>query len=172
MCIAGVMAALYLGLDFLAVSISAPFLGALKISFSGLPVIITAIVCGPWWGAASGLIGAFAGQMITYGMSATTVLWILPAFARGLSVGYLFILFKRSLKTGTLVLETCLSSLLVTLLNTGAMLIEQVLYGYYSSYFAIFIAIPSRIVAGILTAICFALLLPKLVKTIKNHIRI
>lgn len=45
-CLAGVMAALYVCLDFLAVSVSAPFGGTLKISISGLPVIIVAIFCG------------------------------------------------------------------------------------------------------------------------------
>ena len=78
-CLAGVMAALYVCLDFLAVSVSAPFGGTMKISISGLPVIIVAIFCGPWWGAATGFIGAFIGQLITYGISATTVLWVLPA---------------------------------------------------------------------------------------------
>ena len=58
-CLAGVMAALYVCLDFLAVSVSAPFGNNLKISISGLPVIIVAVFCGPWWGAATGFIGAF-----------------------------------------------------------------------------------------------------------------
>ena len=48
-CLAGVMAALYVCLDFLAVSVSAPFGNNLKISISGLPVIIVAVFCGPWW---------------------------------------------------------------------------------------------------------------------------
>ena len=46
MCLAAVMAALYVGLDFLAVSVSAPFGGNLKISLSGLPVIVVAIFGG------------------------------------------------------------------------------------------------------------------------------
>ena len=112
-CLAGVMAALYVGLDFFAVSISAPFGGNLKISLSGLPVLITAMVGGPLWGAATGFVGAFVGQMITYGMSATTLLWVLPAVVRGLSMGLLFRAFKKSLKPGILTLETCISSLLV-----------------------------------------------------------
>ena len=89
-CLSGIMAAMYVGLDFLAVSVSAGFGGTLKISLSGLPVIIVAIFGGPIWGAATGFIGAFIGQMITYGMSATTILWILPAVARGISMGLLF----------------------------------------------------------------------------------
>ena len=168
-CLSGIMAAMYVGLDFLAVSVSAGFGGTLKISLSGLPVIIVAIFGGPIWGAATGFIGAFIGQMITYGMSATTILWILPAVARGISMGLLFRAFKKSMKPGTLTLETCISSLLVTLLNTGAMLVEQKLYGYYQSYMAIYVAIPTRVLAGIVTAIVFSLMLPTIVDSLNKQ---
>ena len=168
-CLSGIMAAMYVGLDFLAVSVSAGFGGTLKISLSGLPVIIVAIFGGPIWGAATGFIGAFIGQMITYGMSATTILWILPAVARGISMGLLFRAFKKSMKPGTLILETCISSLLVTLLNTGAMLVEQKLYGYYQTYMAIYVAIPTRILAGIVTAIVFSLMLPTIVDSLNKQ---
>lgn len=168
-CLAGVMAALYVGLDFFAVNISAPFGGNLKISLSGLPVLITAIVGGPLWGAATGFVGAFVGQMITYGMSATTLLWVLPAVVRGLSMGLLFRAFKKSLKPGILTLETCISSLLVTLFNTGAMLVEQAIYGYYQSFYAIYVAIPARVLAGIITAIVFSLMLPTIIDTLDKQ---
>lgn len=168
LCLAGVMAALYVGLDFLAVSVSAPFGGNLKISLSGLPVIIVAIFGGPLWGAATGFVGAFVGQMISYGFSLTTLLWVLPAVVRGLSMGWLFRVFKKSVKPGALILETAVSSLLVTLCNTGAMLVEQKLYGYYASYYAIFVAVPMRIVAGIVTAVIFSLMLPTLVQSLKK----
>ena len=168
-CLAGVMAAMYVGLDLLAVSVSAPFGGNLKISLSGLPVIIVSIFAGPLWGAATGFVGAFTGQMITYGMSATTLLWVLPAVIRGLSMGYLFKAFKKSLKPGILTLETCISSILVTLFNTGAMLVEQKLYGYYQSFYAIYIAIPTRVIAGIVTAVVFSLMLPTIIDTLNKQ---
>ena len=171
LCLAGVMAALYVGLDFLAVSVSAPFGGTLKISLSGLPVIIVAIFGGPLWGAAAGFVGAFIGQMLTYGFSATTLLWVLPAVVRGVSMGLLFRAFRQSVKPGILTVETAISSLLVTLLNTGAMLVEQKLYGYYSSYIAIFAAIPQRVIAGIITAVIFSLMLPTIITALKKYIK-
>lgn len=171
LCLAGVMAALYVGLDFLAVSVSAPFGGTLKISLSGLPVIIVAIFGGPLWGAAAGFVGAFIGQMLTYGFSATTLLWVLPAVVRGVSMGLLFRAFKQSIKPSVLTLETAISSLLVTLFNTLAMLVEQKLYGYYSSYIAIFAAIPQRVIAGIITAVIFSLMLPTIITALKKHIK-
>lgn len=170
LCLAGVMAALYVGLDFLAVSISAPFGGQLKISFSGLPVIIVSIFGGPLWGAATGFVGALVGQMITYGFGATTLLWVLPAVIRGLSMGLLFRAFKKSMTPSILILETCISSLLVTLCNTGALLLDQVIYGYGSVY-TVLVAIPTRVIAGIVTAVVFSLMLPTIVQSLKGILK-
>ena len=169
-CITAVMAALYVGLDFMAVSVSAPFGNWLKISLSGLPVIVVAIAAGPLWGAATGFIGAFIGQMITYGFSPTTLLWVLPAVARGLLMGWLFRAFKRSTKPAILILETAISSLVVTLLNTGALLIDQMIYGY-SSYAAILLAVPTRLLAGLLTAIAFSLMLPTILQSLGKYLK-
>ncbi len=169
MCMAGMMAAMYVGLDFLAVSISVPFAGNLKISLSGLPVLIMAVFGGPIWGAATGFTGAFIGQMLTYGFSATTILWILPAVVRGFSMGLLFRAFRSSTQLGILTLETCLTSVLVTLCNTGAMLVEQKLYGYYQSFFAIYVAIPPRLLVGIVTAIVYAILLPRILDALNRR---
>lgn len=159
LCLSGIMAALYTVLDILAVGFSVPFGGNLKISLSGLPIIIAALLGGPLWGAAVGFVGAIAGQLITYGLSATTFLWVIPAVVRGLSVGLLFRAFKYSLNPVLLTLEVCISSLLVTLFNTIAMLLEQRLYGYYNSYLAIFVAVPTRIIAGLLSAVVFSIIL-------------
>ena len=170
-CLAGVMAALYVCLDFLAVSVSAPFGNNLKISIIGLPVIIVAVFCGPWWGAATGFIGAFIGQLISYGIGPTTILWVIPAVARGILMGYLFRAFKKSTKPGIIAIETCISSLVVTLLNTGALLLDNMMYGY-TTYYAIFVAIPMRLVAGILTALVFSLMLPTILDSLNNHVKL
>ena len=84
-------------------------------------------------------------------------------------MGLLFRAFKKSLKPGILTLETCISSLLVTLFNTGAMLVEQAIYGYYQSFYAIYVAIPARVLAGIITAIVFSLMLPTIIDTLDKQ---
>lgn len=168
LCLSGVMAALYVGLDLLAVTVSAPFGNSLKISLSGLPVILVAIFGGPIWGMATGFVGAFIGQMITYGFSVTTLLWVLPAVLRGLSFGLLFKAFKKKLTPGVLTLETIISSLLVTAANTGVLLIDAAVYGY-SSPAVILLDVPGRLLAGCLTAVMFSLMLPTIVGTLKKH---
>ena len=84
-------------------------------------------------------------------------------------MGMLFRIFKRSVKPGILALETCISSLLVTLFNTGAMIVEQKLYGYYHSFLVIYAAIPTRVLAGIITAIVFSLMLPTIINSLNKQ---
>jgi ECF transporter S component (folate family) len=66
------------------VSISLP---NMKITLDSLPVLVAAFLFGPLDGLAVGLTGSFLNQMLTYGFTATTLLWILPAGLRGLLVG-------------------------------------------------------------------------------------
>ena len=56
-----------------------PDLGNLKITFEGLPVILAGLLLGPVDGAVVGGIGTLLYQLLRYGVSATTLLWILPS---------------------------------------------------------------------------------------------
>ncbi len=171
LCLSAVMAAFYVGFDYLATVFSSVFSGTIKISLSGFPIIIAAIVAGPIWGMASGFVGAFIGQMITYGFTATTLLWVLPAVIRGAATGLLFIAFKRSCKTYILAVETVISSLLVTTCNTFVMYVDSKLYNYYS-YAYVFGGLIPRILSGIITAVVFAVLLPPIIKVLKKNMKI
>lgn len=169
-CLAAVMAAIYVVLDWLAVSVSAPFGGSMKLSVSGLPVIIIAAFFGPLWGAATGFVGAFLGQLITYGFGATTLLWVLPAVARGLVFGCLFKAFKQSLKPQILCIETIVSALAVTIINSVVMYIDSKIYAYPVAILGI--ALVNRIIAAVITSIVFALILPPILKALKKIIKI
>lgn len=168
-CFCAIMAALYIGLDYIAVSLSAPFGGTMKLSVSGIAIIIAAIMYGPVWGAAVGFVGAFLGQMLTYGFTATTLLWVLPAVIRGLVFGLLFILFKKSMKAHILCIETVISALFVTAFNTLALYLDAKIYQYPAAVFGISLA--NRIIAGIITAIIFAIILPSIIKGLKRIIK-
>ena len=174
--LSAIMAALYVGLDFLAVSISAPLGGSMKISISGLPVLIVAVFAGPIWGGACGFVGALVGQMISYGFTPMTLLWVLPAVVRGVSGGLLFKAFKSSTKPLPIIAMTCISSVLVTLFNTVAKLVDFAVYGAYypgapESYVAVLWEVPQRLIAGIITAIILALKLPTIIDAIKKIIK-
>ncbi len=169
LCVCAAMAALYVGLDVLAVTLSAPFGGSMKISVSGLPVIISAVMFGPVWGGITGFVGAFIGQMITYGFTATTLLWCLPAAIRGLLMGVLFILFKKSIKNYFLIIETVISSLAVTAVNTFVMYIDAYVYKYPVALFGI--ELVNRVIAGVVTALLFAIILPPIINAMEKYIK-
>ena len=172
MCLTGVMAALYVGFELLTEPMSTALGGDMKIlAFSGLTVMIVSIFGGPVWGAATGFIGEFLTQLLLWGFAPTTFLWVLPAVIRGLVMGWLFNAFKKSMAPGVLILETCITALVVTLSNTGVMLIDQMLYGYYNSYYAIVVAIPKRAITGVVTAVIFSLMLPTIVNALKGVLK-
>ncbi|MBQ9765694.1 MAG: folate family ECF transporter S component [Lachnospiraceae bacterium] len=91
LCVNAVIIALFFVLDFLAIRIG----NNMKITFSGLPIIVSAIFYGPVAGMAVGFIGALLGQMATYGIGLTTIFWILPAAVRGLVVGLFAVCLKK-----------------------------------------------------------------------------
>ena len=170
LCLSAVMAALYVGLDYLAVTMSAPFGGTLKLSLSGIAVIVIAAYCGPVWGAATGFVGALIGQMLTYGFTATTLLWVMPAVFRGLVFGLLFIVIKRRVDFLWLLIPTLVSAAVVTAVNTLVMYIDARIYHYPVALFGMNLV--TRLIAAAVTSVIFALMLPELLKTVKRVIRV
>ena len=148
------------------VSISLP---NMKITLDSLPVLVAAFLLGPLDALAVGLIGSFFNQLLTYGLTPTTVLWILPAGLRGLLVGLYVKRHSFELTQKQTVFIVVLSALAVTALNTLIMAVDSVIYGYYSAAY-VFGALIFRIIAGVLTAVVFSLILPQLIKQLKKHI--
>ena len=161
-CLCSLLASLYCVLDYVAVVLNSPFAGTMKISISGIAVIIAAAYCGPLWGAATGFIGALLGQMMTYGFTATTILWVLPATFRGLIFGLLFILIKKSLNPLMLLIPTLISSAIVTAINTFVMYIDAKIYKYPVHLFGLYLA--NRLLAAAIISVVFALVLPPILK--------
>jgi ECF transporter S component (folate family) len=125
--ICAVLAALYFVLDLISIK-AGPF----KLSVSGLPIIIVAVIYGPIDGMIVGFVGAFLGQLLSYGFTPTTILWVLPAVLRGLIVGVCF--RKQNVKNHPIKLMAVvlISSIIVTTTNTFVMYIDSVIYDYYS----------------------------------------
>ena len=142
-------------------------LGNMKFTLDSLPIIVGAALFGPVDGMLIGLLGSFTNQMLTYGFSATTLLWIIPAGVRGLLIG-LYAKhhnFDMSFKQTQFI--TISSALIVTALNTAAMYIDSKIYGYYSAAY-VFGGILPRIIAGIIIAFVFGAILPQIIKPLKR----
>lgn len=91
---------------------------------------------------------------MTYGVTATTVLWIIPPAVRGLLIGLYAKRCGYELSRKQLVGVLIVTSLVVTLLNTGAIYLDSVIYGYYT-YAYVFGKVGIRIVSGAVTAVAW-----------------
>ena len=151
---------------FVVLSLFSINLPGMKITLDSLPILVGAAMLGPLDGLAVGLIGSFLNQMITYGFSATTVLWILPAGLRGLLVGLYAKHHGFSMNTAQCVFITVSTALLVTALNTLFLYVDSWVYSY--SYVAALPTLLLRIAAGVITAVLFSLLLPPLLGTLRR----
>jgi len=131
LCFLAMLTAIFVLLDYFGNLTLPIFGGVLKITLAGLPVVLAALLFGPFQGAAVGLIGAFLGQMISaYGLSITTPLWIAPAMVRGLLAGFLFISFKKRAQIFPVAVCIIVSSLAVTGCNILAQYLDALILGY------------------------------------------
>ena len=152
------LAALFVGLSYVAAD-----LGVIKFTFAPIAIILAAFLFGPADGFAVALVGATLEQLLKYGISVTLPLWVIPALARGLLVGFGAILFRRFLtkdrRTNAIFvgLITIVSSLVVTTLNTPVMYFDAWLFDYlqYTEIFGL--ALVFRYVSGIICSILYAI---------------
>ena len=120
-------------------------LGLIKLTFESFPV----------------LVGGLLNQMLTYGFTVTTLMWILPNAVRGLLVGLyakkhgLDLTMKQ---TAGIVLAT---SLLVTALNTVALYIDSQIFHYPISLTVGAIAL--RFLSSVVMAAIYTLVTPRTV---------
>ena len=151
---------------FVVLSLFSISLPGMKITLDSLPILVAAALLGPVDGLAVGLIGSFLNQMITYGFTATTLLWILPAGLRGLLVGLYAKRHNFDMTLRQTVFITIVTALLVTALNTFFMYVDSWVYSY--SYAAALPTLALRILAGIITAVLFSLLLPAILTALRR----
>lgn len=146
--ITGVLTALHVVLGYFSID-----LGNLSISLGGLPVMIAGLFFGAGPGLCVGLLGSLITQLIKYGITATTFLWILPSGLLGLIAGTLG---HHAAKKGRIPLLFVIfgANLLVTLFNTVILYADSKIYGYYSFAY-IFGAVPVRILSGLLRAVLY-----------------
>lgn len=131
-----VLIAMYFGLSWASVEI-----GGIKLTFVGLASIIAAMVYGPLDGFLVGFFGAFCEQMLKYGFTATTLLWLLGPAMRGLVVGCAKLIFKQSMATENLLRNhrpyvffavSIFAGLVVSVLNTTAFYVDAKMFHYYT----------------------------------------
>ena len=169
LCVCGILSALYFALEFLSQELSQIVAGRIELPLSSLPLILAAVLFGPIWGGAVGLIGGFLSQAFSqYGLMVTTPIWIAPAVIQGIVMGVLFYCFKKRCDFQTLFFEILCSSIVLTFLNSVALYCDGLINHYTSTVFSVTLAI--RICFGIAASIIFAILTPPIVNTVKKNL--
>lgn len=150
----------YVALDF----------GNLKITFESLPILLSALLAGPLAGFTVGTLGTLIYQLLRYGITATTALWILPYTLAGLFAGFCAKKYSFKLSTKTILLIVVCTELLITILNTGALYIDARIYGYYHPALISGMLIPRFFLAAG-KGIVFGLLIPRLLQALRTFVR-
>ena len=144
-------------------------LGGIRITVDVLPVFLAALLFGPLDGLIVGFVGNFLFQMLgPYGVSVTTVLWALPDAARGLLAGLYAARVGYSFRQGRLIAALAVISVITTTLTTGVMYLDCLIFKYSFIAYSPFILV--RYVTGIAVAVVMALILPPLLRVIKNSV--
>lgn len=144
--------------------------GNLKITVEALPVFLGALLLGPVDGLAIGGVGTLLYQLLRFGVSATTALWIAPYVLLGLCVGAVSARHGYACTPRQLALLAVLGELGITVLNTGSLYIDSLIYGYYSPVF-VFGTLPLRMAICAGKGIVLALLLPTLLRVARHALQ-
>lgn len=160
----GMLCAMVAVLGYIAIETN-----AFKITFESFPVILAGLMFGPVDGLCVGGIGTLIYQLLKYGVSATTLLWILPYCIIGLLLGFYAMKYNYKNTAKQILLIVVFSEFLVTLLNTGVMYIDAKMYGYW---FKGFIAggLAVRLVICAVKSVVFGIVTPKVTTAVKKAI--
>ena len=170
MCYAALLAAMYVPLSlYVAVQV-----GNVRISFGSLPVVVAALLFGPVDAVAAAMVGEFFKQLLTYGVTYTTVLYLIPPALRGLVVGLgalglLSLRGRRLEERRMLCYAVCIAAAVCTTLgNTLVNWLDSVLMGYYFPGL-ILGDLVWRLLVGMVNAVVMASLAIPLVRVLRRR---
>jgi len=112
--------------------------GPLTISFASLPIYVAAFYLGAPEAIIVALLGGAADQIISYGISTTTLLWLIPGALRAVTAFLLSYwynkLYRKPVETDySVTLIICIiSSFICTFATTAVMAIDALLFNYFS----------------------------------------
>ena len=162
----GMLAAVYFALSFLVVDT-----GSLKFTFTSLALVVAALLFGPADACAVALVGELLYQVIIFGVTATLPIWMVPPVLHALFLGLLARRLGRErplYQRPGCCFAVCLGcALLNTGLNTLALYLDSLYWGYYEAHLVFGLALV-RAAVGLGTAALVAAAAIPLIRAIKG----
>lgn len=134
----------------------------IKFTLETLPISVGAALFGPADGFIVGAVGTFVYQMLRYGFTVTTVLWILTYCVGGMIFGLYAKASKAKRRRVSLIVLFVVAELVITILNTGVMYIDSKIFGYYSFVY-IFGTFIVRIILSVAKGVIFSFIVPAVI---------
>ena len=169
-CRVALLAAMYFLLNML--EIRTP--GNLHITFDRLPVFVSALAFGPMEAVLVAMFGELLNQIISpYGITATTLLWVLPPM---LQAGILGVAAARMQAAGKRLESrpaacyaiSVLAAVITTAANTAVIWLDSVIYGYYT-FALVFGSAAIRFVTGVIAAVLVATVAMPLIAILRRQ---
>lgn len=165
------LAAMFFTLSLMSVEIA-----GVKVTFVSLATVICAMLYGPIDAIIVCMLGAFLEQMLKYGITATTLLWIAPAGIRAAIIGISALLLRRYMSVES-VLEkkrpyvyftVCIvAGLITSCANTAVFYIDAKIFGYYN-YEMIFGILGVRLITGMMASFVTAIVARPILAALKK----
>lgn len=171
MSICAVLAAMYVALEILSMQFGKlAFMDNYQLPLGCFPLIIASVMFGPVWGTATGIVGSFLSQVVGgYGITWSSLLWMMPTILYSLVVALLYLAFRKSDKTYLLAVEFVISSLCLSLANTAAMFLQNYITNLSNALLQLFL--PFKLLMAIVFAVIFAVTAPPVITRIKKIIK-
>lgn len=169
-----VLDAMLVALFFVLSSTSIRLGNTFKITFDSLACLLTAMLFGPLDAFLVGFLGEILAQMLSYGFTATTLLWVLGPAVRGLVLGLGVVFFKDKMSLSAIqnrkpyvyLGSVMLASIITSLCNTMALYVDSKMFGYYE-YHMVFGVLFVRLGTGIVSAVVMAVIAIPVLRALK-----
>lgn len=167
-----VMIALYFVLSLFTLK-----LGNVHIGFKFLTLVVSATLFSAVDGCIIAACGELLNQLLSYGFTATTVLYLIPPMLYALTVGLVAGAFYRKKAVALerkphFMYGACIAGgLLTTLGNTAVNFVDSKLYGYYSWAY-VFGDFFVRLGTGAISAVVMATIAVPLLILVRPHVKI
>ncbi len=160
--VAGMLSAMCAVLGYISIDFA-----NLRFTFVSFPIYIGAFLLGGPSGFLIGFTGNFIYQLLKFGITATTALWIIPYAVAGFIAGCYAKSRNFSMSTKQIIFILIVCEVMISVLNTVSFFLDAHIYGYYNPV-TMFGAIPMRFVNTFVRAILYSAVMPSVLHAVKR----